>query len=242
MPKNKVNLPVVICHHQHASRYTVAKSEVAGIKGNSNLSFARELAEKGFATLAIDAIGFEERNKLKKNWWGVEYFELASRLIQGKTLLEKTLSDLSAAIDYVVYRKEINKSKIGFIGHSYGGRMAVILPAYDNRIKVSVSNCYARQLKNSLNIKSKTRIPMELVVPNILKYGDFDSFVKLSNNCNILLSVAKNDKWSQDAKKIYLSNKKHFRKKNLSLKIWSGKHAFTKRMRFYCYNYIKKYI
>ena len=53
---------------------------------------------------------------------------MASRIINGKTLLEKTLSDLSAAIDYITTRSEVDK-KIGFIGHSYGGRMACILPA-----------------------------------------------------------------------------------------------------------------
>ena len=43
---------------------------------------------------------------------------------------------------------------------------------------------------------------MELVIPNILKYGDFSDLLKLSNNCNILLSISKKDKWSQDATEI----------------------------------------
>ena len=242
LPKNNKKLPVVICHHQHASRYNIAKSEIAGIKGNKNLSYAKEIAERGIATLAIDAIGFEERNKLKKNWWGVEYFEMASRIINGKTLLEKTLSDLSAAIDYVSSRAEIDRKRIGFIGHSYGGRMACILPAYDKRIKVSVTNCYARQLRNSLDIKTKTRIPMELVIPNILKYGDFNDFLKLSNSCNVLLSISKKDKWSQDASEIYKKTKKFFKKKNLQLKKWPTGHSFTKKMRLYTYKFIEKFI
>ena len=242
LPKNIIKSPVVICHHQHASRYNLAKSEIAGIKGNKNLSYAKEIAERGIATLAIDAIGFEERNKLSKNWWGVEYFEMASRIISGKTLLEKTLSDLSASIDYVSSRPEVDKKRIGFIGHSYGGRMACILPAYDDRVKVSVGNCYARQLKNSLDIKTKTRIPMELVIPNILKYGDFSDFLKLSSNCNILLSVSKQDKWSQDALEIYKKTKKFFKKRNLQLKKWSTGHSFSKKMRLYSYKYIEKFI
>ena len=242
LPKKKRKFPVVICHHQHASRYNLAKSEIAGIRGNKNLSYAKEIAERGIATLAIDAIGFEERNKLGKNWWGVEYFEMASRIINGKTLLEKTLSDLSAAIDYIVSRPEVDEKRIGFIGHSYGGRMACILPAYDKRIKVSVANCYARLLKNSLDIKKNTRIPMELVVPNILKFGDFSDFLKLSNNCNVLLSVSKKDKWSQDAMEIYKKTKKFFKKKNLQLKRWPAGHSFSKKMRLYSYKYIEKFI
>ena len=242
LPKKKITSPVVICHHQHASRYDLAKSEIAGIKGSKSLCYAKEIAERGIATLAIDAIGFEDRNKLKKNWWGVEYFEMASRIINGKTLLEKTLSDLSAAIDYITTRSEVDKKRIGFIGHSYGGRMACILPAYDNRVKVSVANCYARQLKKSLDINTKTRIPMELVIPNILKYGDFSDLLKLSNNCNILLSISKKDKWSQDATEIYQKAKKFFKKKNLHLKKWSSGHSFSKKMRVYSYKYIEKFI
>ena len=150
--------------------------------------------------------------------------------------------DLSAAIDYVLTRPEIDKKRVGFIGHSYGGRMACILPAYDSRVKVSVANCYARQLRNSLDINSKTRIPMELVIPNILKYGDFSDLLKLSSNCNILLSISKKDKWSQDASEIYKKTKKFFKKKNLHLKKWSTGHSFSKNMRVYSYKYIEKFI
>jgi len=237
--RNK-KVPAILCHHQHASKYLLAKSEIVGLKGNKNLFYAKELAQKGFITMAIDAIGFESRNKIKKNWWGVEYHEMASRIVQGKTLLQKNLSDLSIAVNYLFSRSEVNKKKIGFIGHSFGGRIALILPAFDKRIKVSVSNCYARQIKNSLNLKSKTRIPMELVIPNILKFGDFNDFLKLSNSANILISVTKNDKWSQDAKEIYIKSKKYFDKTDLTLKQWKGNHKFTKEMRDYCYEYLSK--
>ena len=108
--------------------------------------------------------------------------------------------------------------------------MAILFPAYDKRIKVSVANCYARKLGNSIKITSGTRIPMELVVPNILKFGDFDQFVKLVHPCNLLLSVAKKDKWSQDAKSIYKYAKPFFRKSEIKLKIWPGNHSFTKKM------------
>ncbi len=239
LPHNIIKkVPAIICHHQHASKYNIAKSEMAGLKGNNDLAYAKELAERGFVAFAPDSIAFEERNKLKSNWWGVEYFELASRIIQGKTLLEKTLSDLSVATDYLITRSEVNKNKIGFIGHSYGGRMAILFPAYDKRIKASVSNCYARKLKYSLDINSNTRIPMELVVPNLLKYGDFDQFTKLVPPCNLMLSVAKKDKWSQDALKIYRFAKPFFKKSELKIKFWPGKHSFKKKMRNEAYNFL----
>ena len=238
-PKNiKTKLPVIICHHQHASKYNRAKSEMVGIKGDKNLSYAKELAELGFITLAPDAIGFEDRNKSSNNWWGSEYFELATRIVKGETLLEKTLSDLSASINYLETRKDIKKDKIGFIGHSYGGRMAILFPAYDRRVKASVSNCYSRNIKNSLTFSSKTRIPMELVVPGILKYADYQDFVRLVHPCHLLISAAKKDKWSQDANQIFKYAKKYFKKSELKLKMWDGGHKFSKNMREYSYNFL----
>lgn len=240
-PKNFIKkFPVIICHHQHASKYTTGKSEIAGIKGNKDLFYAKELAELGFITLAPDSIAFEDRNKCSNNWWGSEYFELATRIIRGKNLLEKLLSDLSASINYLETRKDVEKSKIGFIGHSYGGRMAILFPAYDKRIKVSVSNCYCRNIKNSLNFNSNARIPMELVIPGLLKNADFQDFVKLVHPCHLLISAAKNDKWSQDANKIYKVSKKYFKKAELKLKIWRCGHRFSKKMRIFSYNFIKE--
>ena len=232
-------LPAIICHHQHSSKYNQAKSEMVGLVGDPDLAYARELACKGFITLSADSVAFEERNWNKESWWGTEYYELVTRLINGKTLLEKVLSDVSAGINYLASREEVDIDKIGFIGHSYGGRMAVWSPVYDRRIKVSVSNCFCKNLKNSIPKNKKTRIPMEYCVPNILKYGDVEDVVRLINPCHLYLSVAKNDKWSEDAEEIYNYAKDYFKEAEIKLKIWPGDHAFTKEMREEAYNFLR---
>ncbi len=239
VPLNK-KLPLIICHHQHASNYLQGKSEISGLKGNKNLHYGKELAKMGFATFVPDAIAFEDRNFLNKNWWGVEYYELASRILQGKTLLEKNLSDLSIALDFLVKKKFIDRRKIGFLGHSFGARMAVLFPAYDKRVKVSVSNCWCLNYKNSLNTKYKTRIPMEMVVPNILKYCDYSDIVKLVHPCHLFISSAKNDKWSRDAIDVYKKVKKSFTKSELKFKIWNGGHRFSKKMRMEAYKFLDR--
>ena len=59
IPKNlEKKAPLIICHHQHASKYIRAKSEMVGLVGDKNLAYAKELVEKGFVTFAPDAIGF----------------------------------------------------------------------------------------------------------------------------------------------------------------------------------------
>jgi len=240
--KRKSKTPVVYCHHQHSSNYNRAKSEVVGLKGDPDLAYAKELAESGFITFAPDAIAFEERNWHSESWWGIEYFELATRLIKGETLIGKVLSDISVGLDYLITRDEVDGNNIGFIGHSYGGRMAIWSPVFDKRIKASVSNCYCINYKNSLLKSSGTRIPMELCVPGILKYGDIEDIVKLIEPCSLYISVAEDDKWSRDAKEIYEYAKNSFIKGELKLKIWPGGHAFSKEMRKEAYSFLNNHL
>src|SRR5271169_1383305 len=79
-----------------------------------------------------------------------EYYELVSRLVRGQTLLGKVLHDVRVALDYLTTRPEVDPSRIGFIGHSYGGRMAISASAFDGRIRAAVSNCGCVNYRNSL--------------------------------------------------------------------------------------------
>jgi len=117
-------VPAIFAHHQHASQFHLGKSEVVGLEGDPNQAYASELAERGYVVIAPDALGFEERNWSNPHGYA-EYFELATRLVQGKTLLSNCLHDISVALDYLMTRSEIDPLRIGFIGHSYGGKMAI---------------------------------------------------------------------------------------------------------------------
>jgi dienelactone hydrolase len=62
IPKNIVGpAPAIYCFHQHAGNWTLGKSEVVGLAGSLDQAYAQELAERGYITLAPDAICFEER-------------------------------------------------------------------------------------------------------------------------------------------------------------------------------------
>ena len=69
------------------------------------------------------------------------------------------------------------------------------------------------------------------------KYVKFD-IVKLVNPCHLLISVAKKDKWSRDAKEIYKYAKNKFKNSELILKIWPGDHRFSKEMRNKAYKFL----
>jgi len=240
LPKNiHGKLPVVFCHHQHDNNFELGKSEVVGLAGDPDQAYAAELAERGYITFAPDAIAFEERNWTEDKSGKAEYFELATRLVQGRTLLAKVLHDISVGIDYLESRREVDTRRIGFVGHSYGGRMAIWAPAFDKRIIVSVSNCGCVNYKNSLT--HDAGIQMEFCVPAIMQNGDIEDVVKMIEPASLLISATDDDKWSRGAQEIYDYAKPAFKEGELKLKIWPGKHTFTLEMRKEAYEFLEKY-
>jgi dienelactone hydrolase len=230
-------LPAIYCHHQHADNFALGKSEVVGLAGDSNQAYAKELAERGYVTFAPDAIAFEERN------WSdgsgkAQYFELATRLLRGETLMAKVLHDISAGIDYLFAREEVDASGIGFLGHSYGGRMALWAPAFDKRIKASVSHCGGGSYRHSLT--HDVSVQMEFCIPNILNRFDVDDIVKRFNSCALLISTTTDDKWSRGAAELYETVKDNFDPDAIELKLYEGKHVFTTEMREYAYGFMER--
>jgi len=235
----KLKTPAIFCHHQHDWNFALGKSEVVGLAGDPDQKYAVELAKRGYITFAPDAIGFEERN-----WSGSTfetcYFELTSRLVKGRTLLAKVLHDASAGIDYLESRDEVDPSRIGFIGHSYGGRMAIWAPAFDKRIQASVSNCGCVDYKDSLT--RDAGIQMEFCVPNIMQLGDVEGVVALVAPTPLYISATDQDKWSRGAEQLVNSAKSHFPQENLKLRVWPGGHVFTKAMREDAYQFLDRHL
>lgn len=237
IPKNiNGKVPAIFCHHQHAGNFALGKSEVVGLAGDPDQVYAAELAERGYITFAPDAIAFEERNWDEEKSGKAEYYELATRLVQSRTLLAKALHDISVGLDYLENKQEVATEKIGFIGHSYGGRMAIWAPAFDKRIKTSVSNCGCVNYKNSLS--HEAGIQMEFCVPGIMQAGDVEDVVKMIEPASLLISATDDDKWSRGAQEIYDYATPSFTTGKLALKIWPGKHIFSKEMREEAYQFL----
>jgi dienelactone hydrolase len=240
LPKDrKKNLPAVFCHHQHDWNFSLGKSEVVGLAGDPDQRYAAELAERGYITFAPDAIGFEERN-----WSGgsfeTSYFELATRLVTGRTLCAKILHDASVGIDYLLTRAEVDRNRIGFLGHSYGGRMAIWLPALDKRIRASVSNCGCIDYRHSLS--RDTGIQMEFCIPLIAHFGDMEDIAAMAAPTPLYISATDGDRWSRGAQQLYDAAKVSFPEGSLKLKIWPGGHIFTKEMREEAYSFLDKHL
>jgi dienelactone hydrolase len=234
----EANAPLagVYCFHQHGGNRLLGKSEVVGLAGDPNQAYAAELAERGFVTLAPDAICFEERCKDKESPEYSHLNELHTRLIRGQTLLGKVLHDVSLGIDVLQSLPGVAAGRIGFIGHSYGGRMALFAPVFDRRIKASVCSC------GSVNYRDMDGIQFEFVVPGILQHGDIEDVVRLLEPSNVLILGGDQDRASAGIESWVAHAQSAIDKGTLDFGIFPGGHRFSKDMRERAYAFLAKHL
>lgn len=165
-PKNVQGpLPLMLFHHSHDSNYGLGRKEV--IEGNDYLqstSFAKELTNLGYAVLAIDAWGFNERSGKRES----EIFK--EMLVKGQVLWGMMLFDNMSAIDYAVTRDDVDSNRIGNIGMSMGGMTAWWLAALDERVKVSVDIGGQVDLETLIDERLLDKHNFYFYVPALLKH------------------------------------------------------------------------
>ncbi|MEP7272965.1 MAG: alpha/beta hydrolase family protein [Acidobacteriota bacterium] len=115
----------VLCLHQTIS---LGKGEPAGLGGNSNLHYARELAERGYVTLAPDYPNF-----------GDYQFDPYQHGYASATM--KGICNHRRAVDVLQSLPDVAKDRIGSIGHSLGGHNTLFLGVFDLRVKALATSC-----------------------------------------------------------------------------------------------------
>lgn len=109
-------VPAVVCIHGHGGDRRTTYEDARIYK-----AFATALAERGYATAAVD-VGQHE------------IYE------PGRTLIGERLWDLRRAVDLLASLKEVDPARIGCAGLSLGGEMAMWLAAMDTRVAACVSS------------------------------------------------------------------------------------------------------
>ena len=118
-------VPAVLCLHQTT---TVGKGEPAGFSPKTNLHYARELAERGYVTLAPDYPNFGD----------YRFDPYANGYISASM---KGIWNHRRALDLLQAMPEVQSDRLGCIGHSLGGHNTLFLAAFDTRVKVAVTSC-----------------------------------------------------------------------------------------------------
>lgn len=146
-------LPLVIAMHGGGG-----SPEVALFHGGANYhDMVRGGVKLGYAVFApqhlFAAPGYPKdiRNKTDERL----------RLI-GTSLTAVEIAKITRSLDVILTRPEIDPSRVAMVGLSYGGYYALVTPAIDPRIKVSVSSCYygvqeGRYERDELSVPSDFR-------------------------------------------------------------------------------------
>jgi dienelactone hydrolase len=117
--------PAMLCLHQTTA---IGKGEPADISGDSRLPYARELAERGYVTLAPDYPGYGD--------YKIDVYE---RGYVSATM--KGIWNHMRAVDLLQSLPEVDPDRIGVIGHSLGGHNSLFVAVFDERLKVVVTSC-----------------------------------------------------------------------------------------------------
>jgi dienelactone hydrolase len=118
-------LPAMLCLHQTTR---IGKAEPAGLGTNQNLAYAAELAGRGYVTIAPDYPNFGE---YKFDPYANGY---ASATMKG-------IRNHMGAVDVLASLPEVDRRRIGAIGHSLGGHNALFAAVFDERIAAVVTSC-----------------------------------------------------------------------------------------------------
>ena len=127
--------PAVYCPHQTTE---VGKDQPVGLGDERQYHYARDLALRGYITLAPDHLAASERRAE-----GLRHYDTAAfyRRYPNWSAVGKTIWDGRRALDYLCSRPEVDGARIGAIGHSLGGHSTVFVAGADERIACAVSSC-----------------------------------------------------------------------------------------------------
>jgi pimeloyl-ACP methyl ester carboxylesterase len=117
--------PAALCLHQ---TNTIGKDEPAGLGGKPYSFYAKELAERGYVTIAPDYPNFGE-------------YRLDAYALGYASASMKAIWNNMRALDLVASLDEVDPGRIGVIGHSLGGHNAIFTALFDPRLQAVVSSC-----------------------------------------------------------------------------------------------------
>jgi len=228
--------PAVLLHHQHNSERHLGKSEACGLAGDPLQAFGVTLAQRGFVVLAPDSICFEDRRAGRIGVephpldWQQHYNEMTYRLVRGETLMRKVLDDAAAALSVLSTLDIVDATKVGVLGHSYGGNTALFQAALDERVRFACASGAACSYRHKM--EQGTGIEMAEVIPDVVGRLDVDDLLRLCAPRPMLVVSASGDPYSADAAEMVHLARPAYREADASAALvhvaFEGGHAMTR--------------
>ena len=158
LPEGTPPFPVMICLQGHSSgmHNSVAldfDDETRSIEVEGGRDFARQCVAHGFAALCIEQRAFGERREAAQervNLYNPCHDAAMHALALGRTLLGERVYDVARALDLIATRPELDAARVGVMGNSGGGTVAIWAAALLPRIAFAMPSCALCSFRHSL--------------------------------------------------------------------------------------------
>ncbi len=126
-------LPGIVAMHSTSDNQMLG---IAGVEEGRIVAFGYKLAKQGFIVFCPQCYLWHNNGE----WDGEQQTTLFTDQHPESKGMAKMLFDAQRAVDVLVSLPEVDTSRIGCMGHSLGAKEALYLGAFDDRVKVIVSN------------------------------------------------------------------------------------------------------
>ena len=106
----------------------------------------------------------------------------AKRSHEYTALLIKLVRDFMRTVDYLETRDDIDISKLGYYGHSWGGKLGAIIPAVDDRITLNILVAAGFSKIELFPEADELNYIQRVKVPTLILNGRFDAIFPLETN------------------------------------------------------------
>ncbi|MEW5800503.1 MAG: dienelactone hydrolase family protein [bacterium] len=159
-------LPAALCIHGHHS----TKENVAGVTSSPyNINYGLTLVQEGYIALVPDI-------RYSQDIWRLEDPMGLNFLLYGKSLTGERLRDLVRCITFLENYDRVDHDRIGVVGWSMGGGLALYLSAIDERVKLAYVSCYFGTYEGTI---MPVRQSTDNYIPGIKNFGELPDVAAL---------------------------------------------------------------
>ncbi|MBI3948183.1 MAG: alpha/beta fold hydrolase [Armatimonadetes bacterium] len=177
LPRRPAGGGALLCLHGHGwGRAEVVgiarpRSQEAHAVRTASFGYGAEAARKGYAVLAPEFAGFGERADPQGTAGQHDrcHASFARGILVGEVLAGIHLAEARAALGVLCARPEVDARRTGVIGFSFGGRMAMLLAAADERVRACVASGALNTFKERLMAGASCGAEL---IPGLLQSAD----------------------------------------------------------------------
>lgn len=150
--------PVMLCLQGHStgmhnSLGLASDDEMREIRVEGGRDFGRQALAEGYAALCIEQRSLGERRESHQphvNQYNPCHDAALHALMLGRTLLGERVYDVERALDWIATRPELDRARVGIVGNSGGGTVALWAGALLPRIGFVLASCSLCRFRDSL--------------------------------------------------------------------------------------------